>query len=167
MTDSFESWSGANDYAGTLVGLPPDNLKELAERVCAGSGLDNGGELALDVFLICAAASLGMRTGSVNRSVFVARAQQVARWLGSIAPRMPTSLDVLNNKMVELTRVIGQHLFASEGFVLILFNVGEKEQTDADGGSFMAHASTVDRRTLIKCSSSNLIKMKAEQDKQS
>jgi hypothetical protein len=162
MTDSI------HEYANSLSGLPPDNLKELittAERVYAGSGLDDGGEHSHDVFLICAAASLGMMTGRVNRAEFVARAQQVARWLE--IPRVGTSRELLDNKIVELTRVVGQRLFASEGFVLMLFNVGDDQQTTADGGSFLAHASTVDRRTLIKLLEEHLIKMKAEQDQQS
>ncbi len=161
------------NYVNALIGEPPDDWGEKvskAQKLCelaAGAGIgEDDAEDAEDVFLIAAMAHY--QSHDVNPGGLLARVRQVVKWLSKRGPLPPldadadaimSSLPVLENKSTELSRQLARGLTPREGFLLLVFNIGE--------GGYVVHTSTASRREQIGLLTEHLAMLKAEQDKKS
>jgi hypothetical protein len=153
------------DFAGTIAGLPPEDMHERvgrAQALCEAAaklGIEEGEE---DIFLIAAMAHY--QSNNKNPIAFHQRAKQIARWLNgpkaSIEESEPRSRAMLERKVGELARLIAQRLFSWEGFVLLIFH-------DSAAPGFIAHASSTVRRSTIELLKQHLSVLSREQGRHS
>lgn len=167
-----------NTYAGELIGGPPEGFNQyleaarrVAETVYKTLDLDpllerddaatrRLTEEVRDVLMLAAFgfAQRANKGHGENEIAFVQQAKRIARWC-----RRPlaehTPLEFLEAKARELTEAIGKRLFPSEGFTLILYNLGE--------GGHTTWISSSQRRDTIKLIRDLVGHMEEDQARQS
>lgn len=152
-----------DDYIDTLMGVPPEGIKDKVRRalaLCSSPVVEDlVGKLDEDVLLIAAAAQR-QKTNS-HLGGLVQRAKQIAKWLTrdpAFAPAQSGSREMLENRTEELSRQVFNGLFLNEGFVMLVFQLG----TPDDFG-YLAHAASVSRNEQIRMLEFHLARLKAAQ----